>query len=159
MLPTLQGRIELRTFLFLFVGIPITLAFGLGINDIGRPLLLITIITLIGFFLDIIYTLIQNQTWDRDWPPICMFLSGAIEGYILFAIVYSSSIYTGSNGLINYIGQTPLTAVIFHYSMVFIITFLISLNGFNVLFPRLRYEGGQLSRSIIKSVSKGRMEL
>ncbi|ABD54526.1 hypothetical protein [Jannaschia sp. CCS1] len=148
MIPTLAGRLQTRIFLFLFIGLPITFAFGLYMNGwqwdwpaIQIFVWFLCVVTGAGLLLDPIYIFLQSLRWDRDWP----FLFQAFFSWVEFAIVLA----VARAGLLPFLPaeafQTLATPIL-HFTLVFIPSFLALLGPMQVLFIRWRFKGGQFGK-------------
>lgn len=100
MTPTLAGRIQTRIFLTWTIGLVLsgfyTLVYNAFMPDpptiatiaFWELFLILIYVTLIGIILDFAYIFIQSFHWDRDWPLGYQFLTGFIEGIIVFWLFF-----------------------------------------------------------------------
>lgn len=148
MIPTLAGRLQTRIFLFLFVGLPITLAYGFVLSGwqwdwrtIQIFVWFLCTITGLGLLLDPIYIFAQTTRWDRDWP----FAYQAFFSWVEFGVVF----YAARAGLIVFLPEAAfqsLSIPITHFALVFVPSFLALLGPLQVIFIRWRFKGGQLGK-------------
>lgn len=148
MIPTLAGRLQTRIFLFLFVGLPITLGFGLYMGGWHWDWAAIQIfvwflcaVTGVGLLLDPIYIFLQSTRWDRDWP----FIYQAFFAWVEFAIALTIA----RAGVLTFLPEAAfqtLSTPITHFALVFVPSFLALLGPLQVLFIRWRFMGGQMGR-------------
>lgn len=142
MTPTLTGRMQTRTFLFLVIGVPITLPFCLLALVIPLsaplPLVMLAIILLIGLGMDVVYDHIQQRRWDHDWPIHAQLWAGVAEGILSFLALFG---LCGGFALLN-----PLFLPLFpfHYLAVWGSIFLVLQGPIQVLLPRWRFRGGEI---------------
>lgn len=148
MIPTLAGRLQTRIFLFIFIGLPVTLLFGLSQigwqwdwSTIQIYVWFLCAVTGFGLLLDPIYIFAQSTRWERDWP----FLFQAFFSWIEFAIVLAVA-RTGALPFLPEAAFQTLSTPIWHFTWVFIPSFLALLGPMQVLFIRWRFKGGQLGK-------------
>lgn len=148
MIPTLAGRLQTRLFLFVFIGLPVTVVFGIFMNGwvwdwsaIQTFVWFLCAVTGVGLLLDPLYIFAQSTRWDRDWP----FLFQAFFSWVEFALVLALA----RAGLVPFLPAEAFAALgtpILHFTLVFIPSFLALLGPMQVLFLRWRFKGGQLGR-------------
>ncbi len=137
MTPILVGRWQTRTFLTVFIGIPITLIFGLAVLNMVTPLMILLVAYGQGLMLDVIYNLVQKQRWERDWNPLLFTISGLIEALLLLFLIRID--------VIPFV-PTDLAFHLFfvHYTAVWGGMFIFAWGGMKVLFPWWRFRGGSV---------------
>lgn len=151
MIPTLAGRIQTRLLLFLVIGIPVTLIYGIAIagwqwdwRTVQIFLWFLCTITVVGLLLDPVYILIQSTRWDRDWPFAYQFFFSWVEFGIVFLLARAD--------LIPYLpdfafqGLRGLSIAGLHFALVFVPSFLALLGPLQTVFIRWRFKGGQLGK-------------
>lgn len=148
MIPTFAGRLQTRIFLFLFIGLPVTLAFGAAQigwqwdwSTIQIFVWFLCAITGVGLLLDPIYIFLQTTRWDRDWP----FAYQAFFSWVEFGVVF----YVARAGLIPFLPEAAFQSLgtpTLHFTLVFVPSFLALLGPLQVLFIRWRFKGGQLGK-------------
>lgn len=136
MTPTLFGRWQTRTLLFLTVGLFITFFFALfaifWFQDFGAflpPFIILFFILITGYGWDVVYTLLQHRRWDRDWPPVFHFLTGVVEmvpAWIIAALL-----------------DVPWWLFLLHYWFVWWGVYIWIFGPMRILSLRWRYHGGQ----------------
>lgn len=148
MIPTLSGRLQTRIFLFLFIGIPVTLVFAMA--QVGWTwnwpaiqiyLWFLCAVTGCGLLLDPVYIFAQTLRWDRDWP----FAFQAFFSWVEFAIVY----FVARAGLFPFLPEAAFQSIstpAWHFTLVFVPSFLALLGPMQVLFIRWRFKGGQMGK-------------
>jgi hypothetical protein len=152
MTPTLSGRWQTRLLLYIFIGLPVTLLFALYNTNwqlwpplwdrpvFFQPFLVITCILVLGLILDPVYIQLQRFHWDQDWPFSHQFFFSIVE----FLIVW----YAIDFGLLDilFAPRPEWNEVVYHFSTVFILSFLAILGGCQIFLVRWRFKGGELGR-------------
>jgi hypothetical protein len=141
MTPTLFGRWQTRLFLFATVGVLITLPFSLGIIGPAVGAVYFRILGYIAFFgcgWDILYNYLQKFRWDRDWPGALQFLAGICEAVFVACGVKVFGLPS--------VPKEDLSLFWFaiHYSLVWLGIYVASHTLMRILFPRWRFNGGQI---------------
>ena len=164
MTPTLIGRWHTRLLLFIFIGLPVTLLFALYNTNwqifapnswalsiqydspvFYYPFLVLAAIFVLGFILDPIYIQLQRFHWDQDWPFSHQFFFSWVEYFIVY--------WLASEGWLDFIfreGRPTWSDTIWHFSTVFILSFLAILGGCQIFLVRWRFKGGELGRFPIR---------
>lgn len=153
MIPDLGGRWQVRIFLFIVVGLPVTALYGIWAAwvsglDFGNTYwvlysLLFTILIL-GLILDPIYIWIQGFRWDYDWP----FAYQLFFSFIEFGLAY----FVASQGWLPWLDSIffeldgMLRIAIGHFLWVFGIGFLGLLGLIQIFFVRWRFKAGRFGR-------------
>jgi hypothetical protein len=140
MTPTLIGRWQTRLFLFLTIGILVTLPFTFGYW--GSPkspvfLAVLAYIAAFGLAWDALYIYLQQFRWDRDWPAIFQLAAG----------IWEALFFLGLAKLKLLVGIPPSFSLYWfflHYSIVWLSIFIASQSLMRILFPRWRFRGGRL---------------
>lgn len=133
MIPTLNGRWQTRIGLMGTAGLLVTLLFAAAYASV-TPLLLLAYVILIGLAWDVLYSFLQSQRWDDDWPPVFALLGGLAEGALIWLLV---PLLPGVDVTLTF-GQFAL-----HYLTVSLITFALMLGPIRILLPRWRFRGGR----------------
>lgn len=148
MIPTLAGRLQTRIFLFLFIGLPVTLGFGLYMGgwlwdwaEIQIFVWFLCVATGVGLLLDPVYIFAQTTRWDRDWPFIFQAFFTWVEFTIALLIIRAGALPFLSEAAFQSL-STPIT----HFALVFVPSFLALLGPLQVIFIRWRFKGGQLGK-------------
>ncbi len=157
MTPTLAGRWQTRLLLYLFIGLPVTLLFALyrtnweiwppryELSAFYYPFLVITAILVLGLVLDVAYMQIQRFHWDQDWPFAYQFFFSIVE----YLIIY----FAASDGWLDFMfkdGRPTWDDTVYHFSTVFLLSFLALLGGVQIFMVRWRFKGGELGRFPIR---------
>ena len=99
MLPTLNGRIQTRIFLLLVVGgiwtllLTPMLPLGASLGAAYRAtfVVLLTVLVL-GIGWELIYHLLQQFRWEKDWPTLFGLLTAVNEGFVVWLLVRDGSV-------------------------------------------------------------------
>lgn len=140
---SLVGRIQTRILLFAAIGslwtalvtpiLPTRLALGPSYRMSASVLFLIIVL---GVLWEVIYHLLQQFRWDKDWPTLFALASGVPEGTLLWLLLDSDA----------WFWEVPVT--VRGFWLLFISTWVviwIVLNGpVRVLLVRRRWRGGKL---------------
>lgn len=140
---SLSGRIQTRVVLFSLIGgmwtalitailptrLPLGASYGMTFSVLG-------LIVVVGVLWELLYHLLQQFRWDKDWPAVFSFLAGVPEGLLLWLLLSTDS----------WIWDVPVTPRAFW--LLFCSTWLVVwvvLNGpIRVLLTRWRWRGGRL---------------
>lgn len=141
MTPTLMGRWETRLLLLGTIGLAMTLIFGQILDDLMTPLAVLAYVLLIGFVWDILYGIVQNFRWDRDWPPLFQLVTGIVEGAFLWGVILLWEAQFG--GLPGVDAHLTFNMFLTHYTLVWVTTFLATQGLLRIIFPRWRFHGGK----------------
>jgi hypothetical protein len=134
MTPTLFGRWQTRTLLFLTIGVLITLPFSIFYGF--TPPLILLLVLMCGYVWDVVYIALQSLRWDRDWPPVFQLAAGIWEGSFTFVLsFFLAKIFA--------VFAVPLPIFIVQYGMIWLAIFFISQSVMRIIFPNWRYHGGQ----------------
>lgn len=140
--PTLAGRIQTRVFILLTVGSLVTLAITplLGLHEPLSSGYIATFgvlgaVIVFGVGWELLYHLLQQLRWEKDWPTLFGLLTGVNEGLVMWWVV---------SGVIPGVSAVPLPAFITDFAVVWVASWLVANGPLRVLFPRWRYRGGEI---------------
>ena len=159
MIPTLVGRWHTRILLYICVGLPVTFLYAMYQSAwqwpppvtqsvFYYPFLFLTLILALGLVLDVLYIQIQRFHWDQDWPFAYQFFFSILEFFAVF--------YLMDYGILDYAynlfpdGYIPFSNAAWHFSFVFVLSFLAILGGVQIFMVRWRFKGGELGRHPIR---------
>lgn len=134
MTPTLFGRWQTRTLLFLTIGVLITLPFMIFYRL--TPALILLLVLVCGYVWDVVYIALQGFRWDRDWPPVFQLAAGIWEGAFIFVLSFILA-------KIFAVFAVPLPIFILQYGLIWIAIWTASQSVMRIVFPNWRYRGGQ----------------
>lgn len=141
MTPTLSGRIQTRFFLLFTVGllwtalvVPLLPRSGAPIGFVYQATIIaLVVVALVGILWELLYHLIQQYRWEKDWPILLGLLVGIPEGIVAFPIV----------DFIVLDGPAPLTFFL-HFATTWIVVWIVANGPLRVLLLRWRYRGGRI---------------
>ena len=139
MLPTLNGRIQTRIFMLVVFGGLITLALTPilpGDPDYKTTYLILAAVLVLGVVWELIYHVIQQFRWEKDWPTLFGLLTAINEGVVVWLVV------DGTGLLPEELRPSP-----FVFTVQFLTTWLlvwVAVNGpLRAVFPHWRFRGGR----------------
>jgi len=137
-LPTLNGRIQTRVLVLLVVGGLWTLLIS---PLVGQPyavtfVVLLAVIVL-GVGWELLYHLIQQFRWEKDWPTLFGLLTAINEGALLWLLISAGAV----PGLPR---EVPLGAFLVQFLSTWIIVWLVVNGPMRVPFVHWRFRGGRL---------------
>jgi hypothetical protein len=90
MLPTLNGRIQTRIFMLATWGALITLLLTPilpGDPDYQTTYIILATVAVLGVIWELIYHLIQQFRWEKDWPTLFGFITCVNEGALVWLLL------------------------------------------------------------------------
>lgn len=139
MIPTRQGRIQTKIFLSLVIGLPITTIFAWYL-DSYLPFIYLTITFLIGINFELISHEFQHFSWDKDWPPLFVILFSLLEYLMVILIRFTAALILPGSAF----AAVPISIISWHYFSIWCLSYLMLVQGLNILFPRRRFTGGKI---------------
>ncbi len=146
MVPTLFGRIQTRLFLLATVGLAVTLLItpvlpgtsGAPLGDrYTTTLIVLAAVGVVGIGWELVYHLLMQFRWEKDWPSLFGLLNLINEGVLLFVLVKA--------GLLPGLPAEPSAAAFWtHFTVVWLAVWLVSNGPMRVPFVRWRFRGGRL---------------
>ena len=136
MTPTLLGRWQTRLFLMSSVGLVITIPFAIFSRPPLTPFIVLGYVTLLGLGWDVLYQILQNRRWDRDWPPVFFCVGAIAEALFVWELLQ----FVGLPGV-----PPALTLLQFglHYTAVWLTVFSTMLGPLKLIFLGWRFRGGE----------------
>ncbi|MCB0033885.1 MAG: hypothetical protein KDE51_07695 [Anaerolineales bacterium] len=148
MIATLNGRWQTRLFLLLLVGGLVTLPIGLWFQALSgsvigliAPYVILLLVTLFGLLWDMAYNYLQTWRWERDWPPVFQLLAGIVEALLVWLILMGWNRLFPAAAL-----EVAPWQFVTHYTIVWMVTFFFAQGPMRILFPRWRFDGGELRK-------------
>lgn len=152
MTPTLFGRWQTRILLYLVIGLPVTFLVALyntnwrwppayELSVFRDPFVFLTALLVLGLILDVVYIQIQRFHWDQDWPFAYQFFFSIVEFYILYFAMdfgWLDTLFPDA--------RIPFSNAAWHFTFVFVPSFLALLGGAQIFLVRWRFKGGELGR-------------
>ncbi|MFI6595125.1 hypothetical protein ACIBHX_02695 [Nonomuraea sp. NPDC050536] len=138
MIPTLAGRIQTRLFLLATVGAVLTAlsALVLPMSFVDAYLVLLAV-AVVGVGWELLYHLLMQFRWDKDWPTLFGLVAIVPEGLLMWVLL--------DRGLIPGVGgPVPAGAFAAMFAIVWIGQWLFANGPMRVLFVQWRLRGGRL---------------
>ena len=141
MTPTLVGRIQSRLFLLFTVGllwtfvvVPVLPRFGAPLGEVyGITITAIILTAVLGIGWELLYHLIQQYRWEKDWPILFGLLTGFNEGVVVYAL------------LIALFTPAPRFPTFFvHFVTTWVLVWLVAVGPFRLFLLRWRFRGGRI---------------
>lgn len=151
MIPTLNGRIQTRIFLILFIGIPWTLIItpflpnsrditgGSLIDTYKTTLSVLGIVLVLAVFgWELLYHFLQQFRWEKDWPVMFSLFLVIPEAIVAKIVFNALDIGTKFNA-------TATNATFWwHIVTTWLVMWLFVLGPIKVFFIRWRFNGGRI---------------
>ena len=144
MVPTLNGRIQTRIFLLAVVGGLITLIivpFLPGSAPLGDKyrdgFLVLASVAVLGVFWELLYHLLMQWRWEKDWPTLFGLVEGVPEGALIWILLSVGAI----PGIVGKVGGS---AFLIQFILVWLGVWLVANGPMRVPFIRWRFRGGRL---------------
>jgi hypothetical protein len=140
MVPILIGRIQTRLFLLALVGSVVTLALiPLLPGDVSYrdAFVVLAAVAVLGIGWELLYHLLMQFRWEKDWPSLFGLLTGVPEGLLLWILLKA--------GAVPLVGAAPpgWTFAV-HFGVVWVAVWLVANGPMRVPFLRWRFRGGRL---------------
>jgi hypothetical protein len=144
MLPTIFGRIQTRLFLMAVIGGPVTALITLVLPLSGpfdkryqATFIVLAAVTVIGIGWELIYHLLMQWRWEKDWPTLFGLLTLVPEGILVGALAKEDL-------LPGLPGPVPVGAFVIQFLTVWVAVWLVANGPMRVPFIRWRFNGGRL---------------
>ncbi len=143
MLPTLSGRIQTRIFVIVVIGGLWALVIGPFLPGGGTTsdnyramyeILLIVVVLGIGW--EVLYHVLQQFRWEKDWPTLFGLVLGVPEGLLAYAVAQT--------GVLEYADAASAAAFAIGFSTTWLVTWLFVNGPMRVLTVHWRFRGGRL---------------
>lgn len=144
MVPTLNGRIQTRIFLLAVVGGLITLII-VPILPGSAPLgdkyqdgfLVLLSVAVVGVLWELVYHLLMQWRWEKDWPTLFGLAQGVPEGVLIWILLSAGAI----PGIAGSVGGV---AFLIQFILVWLGVWLVANGPMRVPFIRWRFHGGRI---------------
>lgn len=144
MVPTLNGRIQTRIFLLAVVGGLITLIivpFLPGSAPLGDKyrdgFLVLASVAVLGVFWELLYHLLMQWRWEKDWPTLFGLVTLVPEGLLVWLLLQAGAIP-------GIVGTVSAPAFCIDFLAVWLSVWLVANGPMRVPFIRWRFRGGRL---------------
>jgi hypothetical protein len=142
--PTLTGRIQTRIFLLAVVGGLITLIivpFLPGSAPLGDKyrdgFLVLLSVAVVGVLWELLYHLLMQWRWEKDWPTLFGLAEGVPEGVLIWILLSAGAI----PGIAGTVGGV---AFLIQFILVWLGVWLVANGPMRVPFIRWRFRGGRI---------------
>jgi hypothetical protein len=140
--PTLWGRIQTRVILLATVGSVVT-ALITPVLPVDGPLsdryrttfVVLSAVTVLGIGWELIYHLLMQFRWEKDWPSMFGLLTVIPEGVLLWVLLSLGALPA----------TPPIGAFAIHFVAVWLCVWLFASGPMRVPFIRWRFRGGRLA--------------
>ena len=144
MVPTLNGRIQTRIFLLAVIGGLITLIivpFLPGSASLGdkyrNGFLVLLSVAVVGVLWELLYHLLMQWRWEKDWPTLFGLVEGVPEGALIWVLLSAGAI----PGIVGSVGGA---AFLIQFILVWLGVWLVANGPMRVPFIRWRFLGGRI---------------
>lgn len=144
MLPTLNGRLQTRVFVTLVVGglwtlliTPLLSLPGTVADAYATTVVLLVALTLLGVGWELVYHLLQQFRWEKDWPTFFGLVTAINEGVLLRLLLEYGAV-PGIDG------PVPLTAFLVQFVSTWLVVWLTVNGPMRVPFVHWRFRGGRI---------------
>jgi hypothetical protein len=142
--PTLTGRIQTRIFLLAVVGGLITLIIvpilpgNAPLGDKYRDGFLVLLsVAVVGVLWELLYHLLMQWRWEKDWPTLFGLVEGVPEGLLIWILLSAGAI----PGIAGSVGGA---AFLIQFILVWLGVWLVANGPMRVPFIRWRFRGGRI---------------
>ncbi|MHB8341047.1 MAG: hypothetical protein ACYDB7_07715 [Mycobacteriales bacterium] len=143
MTPTLFGRLQTRLFIVLVIGgvwtaiitpaVPMNIPLGPRYKATYGVLVIIAVV---GLGWELLYHLLQQWRWEKDWPTMFGLLLGVPEGVVAYLVSRS--------GVLSWTKGIGGPAFLVAFGTTWIVTWLFVNGPMRTLSVHWRYRGGRL---------------
>ncbi|TWG92316.1 hypothetical protein L615_007100000020 [Nocardioides sp. J9] len=143
MLPTLNGRIQTRIFMLVVFGGLITLVLTPilpGDPDYRTTYLILAAVLVLGIVWELVYHVIQQFRWEKDWPTMFGLITALNEGalvWLLLDLELVPGIDYPSDGV-------PFWAFFIDFTVIWLVVWIWTNGPMRVPFIRWRFFGGRI---------------
>ena len=139
MVPTLLGRIQTRLFLLATVGVATTfLIVPVLSTPAGTALVVVAAVAVLGTGWELLYHLLMQFRWEKDWPTLFGLVTLLPEGLLLWQLL-RAELVPGVTGI------PTAPAFWTHFVAVWLAVWLVANGPMRVPFIRWRFRGGRLA--------------
>ena len=138
MLPTLNGRIQTRIFMLATWGALITLLITPILPhdpDYKTTYIILATVAVLGVGWEIIYHLVQQFRWEKDWPTLFGLVTVVPEGLLVWFLVAGGA---------TWLDGVPGPAFVLHLVTTWLLVWLVANGPLRVPFIHWRHRGGRI---------------
>jgi hypothetical protein len=140
MLPTLNGRIQTRIFMtIVFGGIVTALLTPIlpGDPSYSTTYLVLATVLVLGIVWEIVYHLLMQFRWEKDWPTLFGLLTCINEGVLVYVLL-RLELVPGIEG------RVPLSAFLIDFLVIWLVIWVWTNGPMRVPLIRWRFFGGRI---------------
>jgi hypothetical protein len=137
--PTLSGRVQTRLFLLATVGVLTTLLIVTVLPmTAATGLVVIAAVAVLGIGWELLYHLLMQFRWEKDWPTLFGLLTLLPEGLLLWVLLRAE--------LVPGVAGVPAAWLFWtHFVVVWLAVWMVANGPMRVPFIRWRFRGGRLA--------------
>lgn len=145
MTPTLSGRVQTRFFLLAVVGALWTALHTpflptpdpVATIDLYRiTFTALLLVAVVGLAWELLYHLLQQLRWEKDWPTLLGLLTGIPEGLVVYWLL--------QRGLPWAVGSVPATTFAISFATTWLLVWATANGPLRIVLVRWRLRGGRL---------------
>jgi len=144
MLPTLNGRIQTRVFVTLVVGglwtlliTPVLPVPGTLSDAYATTFVVLLAVTVLGVGWELLYHLLQQFRWEKDWPTFFGLVTAVNEGLLVWLLLEADAV-PGIDG------PVPFPAFLLQFVTTWLVVWLTVNGPMRVPFVHWRFRGGRI---------------
>jgi hypothetical protein len=140
MLPTLNGRLQTRIFMLVVAGGLITLVLTPilpGDPDYRTTYLILATVLVLGIVWELVYHVIQQFRWEKDWPTMFGLITALNEGALVWLLL-DLELVPGIDGVPSF------WAFFIDFSVIWMFIWVWTNGPMRVPFIRWRFFGGRI---------------
>ena len=144
MLPTLNGRIQTRVFVTLVVGglwtlliTPVLPLPGTLRDAYATTFVVLLAVTVLGVGWELLYHLLQQFRWEKDWPTFFGLVTAVNEGLLVWLLLEADAV-PGIDG------PVPFSAFLLQFVTTWLVVWLTVNGPMRVPFVHWRFRGGRI---------------
>jgi hypothetical protein len=143
-LPTLNGRIQTRVFVTLVVGglwtlliTPVLPVPGTLPDAYATTFVVLLAVTVLGVGWELVYHLLQQFRWEKDWPTFFGLITAVNEGLLVWLLLEDGAV-PGIDG------PVPFSAFLLQFVTTWLVVWLTVNGPMRVPFVHWRFRGGRI---------------
>jgi hypothetical protein len=157
LLPTLNGRLQTRIFLVVFVGTvwtiivtPFVALFVDGdpeLSDVYKvTFTILALVLVLGIVWEFIYHGLMQFRWEKDWPTLFGYATVVNEAIVVWIVANALATDPAPGGVEwrELLSGLTVTPFLIHIVSTWIVLQLFASNLLRPIFPRWRYRGGRI---------------
>ena len=144
MLPTLNGRLQTRVFVTLVVGglwtlliTPLLPVPGTLPDAYATTFVVLLAVTVLGVGWELLYHLLQQFRWEKDWPTFFGLVTAVNEGVLVWLLLAAGAV-PGIDG------PVPFPAFLRQFVTTWLVVWLTVNGPMRVPFVHWRFRGGRI---------------